>query len=327
MADKRFFDLKGPFTLGELAEHTGSTLSDEGAKDKQVSDVASLDNATGDQVSFLDNKKYLSQFKETKAAACFVHPKITIHAPKGVTCLVSANPYKAYALAAQMFYPETMDCEDIHSSAVIGDNVQLGKNCKIGANAVIGNGVIIGDYCDIGANATLSHCILGNNVAIYPGAQIGQRGFGFAIDPATGFTTVPQLGRVIIEDNVEIGANATVDRGSGPDTVIGRGTRIDNLVQIGHNAKTGEYCVMVAQSGISGSTELGNFVMVGGQSGFAGHLKIGDGVQVGAQSGIMRDIPAGSKVMGTPTVPMRQYMKQVALLAKMATQTKKEGTT
>ncbi len=327
MADKRFFDLKGPFTLGELAEHTGSTLSDESAKDRQASDVASLDNATSDQVSFLDNKKYLSQFKETKAGACFVHPKIAPHAPKSVICLTSTNPYKAYALAAQMFYPETMDCEDIHASAVIGDNVQLGKNCKVGANAVIGDGVIIGDYCDIGANSTLSHCILGNNVAIYPGAQIGQRGFGFAIDPATGFTTVPQLGRVIIEDDVEVGANSTIDRGAGPDTVIGRGTRIDNLVQIGHNVKIGECCVMVAQSGIAGSTELGNFVMVGGQAAFAGHLKVGDGVQVGAQSGIMRDIPAGSKVMGSPSVPSRQYMKQVALLAKMATQTKKEGTT
>jgi UDP-3-O-[3-hydroxymyristoyl] glucosamine N-acyltransferase len=152
---------------------------------------------------------------------------------------------------------------------------------------------------------------------------VGRPGFGFAIDPA-GFVSVPQLGRVVIEDGVEIGANTTIDRGAGPDTVIGAGTRIDNLVQIGHNVQIGRNCIIVSQTGISGSTKFGDFVMAGGQSGFAGHLTVGNGAKIAAQSGIMRDIPAGAEVMGYPATDLKQFMRQVATLSRLSVRKKGE---
>lgn len=334
MADPRFFKVAGPFTLGRLAEITGSQLSDESAASREVSDVAALQDADGMKLSFLDNRKYLPAFKTTKAGACIVKPDFAAQAPAGVVCLINKNPYKAYALAAQAFYPEPAVQDfrapsavidpsavigkgcSIEHYAVIGKNVKIGNGCRIQSHAVICDGVEIGDGCDIGAHAYLTHCLIAQKVRLHPGVCIGRPGFGFAIDPA-GFVSVPQLGRVIIEAGVEIGANTTIDRGAGPDTVIGAGSRIDNLVQLGHNVKTGKMCVIVAQTGISGSTQLGDGVITGGQAGLAGHLKIGSGTRIAAQSGIMRDIEPGSEVMGSPAVPLRQYMRQVALLSKM----------
>jgi len=341
MADKRFFTVAGPFTLGQLAEMTGSELSDPAAAGKSVSDVAALQEANGSQVTFLDNRKYLDYFRHTHAAACFVKPDFASQAPQGTVALINKNPYKAYALAAQAFYPAEKFREYTAASAVvdpsadigadcliehgviIGRNVKIGARCRIEAHAVIRDGVEIGDDTHIGPNTFITHAIIGKRVRLYPGVCVGRAGFGFAIDPA-GYISVPQLGRVLIEDDVEIGANSTIDRGAGPDTVIGRGSRIDNLVQIGHNVKIGRQCVIVAQTGISGSTQLGDFVMTGGQSGFAGHLKIGAGARIAAQSGIMRDVPAGEEVMGSPAVPLRQFMRQTALVGRMGT---KKGNT
>lgn len=322
-------------TLGQLAELSGATLSDESAAARQVVDVAPLSDATAEHLSFLDNKKYVEHFKKTKAGACFIRPDMAEHAPAGLICLVTKNPYRAYALAAQAFYPQPKtaafvapsavvdasakigaDCFIGHG-AVIGANVEIGARCRIDARAVIENGVKIGDDCAVGANVYLTHTIIGNKVTIFPGAVIGRPGFGFAMD-AAGFVSVPQLGRVVIEDGVEIGANATIDRGAGPDTVIGQGTRIDNLVQIGHNVQLGRNCVIVAQTGISGSTRLGDFVMTGGQAGLAGHLSIGAGAKIAAQSGIMRDVQAGAELMGSPAVPIKQFMRQVAIMSKMS---------
>lgn len=335
MADKRFFTVKGPFTLGQLAEMTGAELSDPASAGKTVVDVAPLQEANETQVTFFDNRKYIDYFRGTKAAACFARPEFAAQAPAETVCLKSGNPYKAYALAAQAFYPAQERGEyvaptafvdpsahigrgcTIEHNACIGANVKIGDNCRIQANAVIREGVEIGDDSDIGPNACISHALIGKKAKVHPGAVIGRQGFGFAIDPK-GYVSVPQLGRVIIEDDVEIGANTTIDRGAGPDTVIGQGTRIDNLVQIGHNVRIGRYCVIVAQTGISGSTHFGDFVMTGGQSGFAGHIKVGSGAKVAAQSGIMRDIPAGEEVMGSPAVPIRQFMRQTALMSKMA---------
>ncbi len=343
MADPRFFRRSGPFTLAQLAGLTECVLSDPSRGDRQVSDVAALGEAGEGQVSFFDNRKYLTEFEKTKAGACFVRPEFADRAPEGTVCLVSKNPYLAYARAAQAFYPDEKrtsgfchatavvdptatlgrDCL-VEAGVVIGRNVKIGDHCRILANAVIEEGVEVGPDSEVGANAVLSHCIVGARVKIYPGACIGQSGFGFAMGPA-GFVTVPQLGRVIIEDDVEVGANTTIDRGAGPDTVIGRGTRIDNLVQIGHNVKVGRNCVIVAQTGISGSTKLEDFVMTGGQSGFAGHLTIGAGVRVAAQSGVMRDIPPKAEYMGSPAVPIKQYMRQVAKLSQIAQLRKKAG--
>lgn len=336
MADPRFFTKAGPFTLGELAQLTGSTLSDPSLAGRALLDVAPLQDAGPDHLSFLDNKKYVSFFKETRAGGCFVRPELAGDAPAGTVCLLHKNPYKAYALAAQAFYPAPAaqafvspaavvdasavigaDCHIGHG-AVIGKGVKIGARSRIGALCVIEDGVEIGADCDIGARVYLTHAVIGNKVRIYPGAVIGRAGFGFAIDMPNGFVSVPQLGRVVVGDDVEIGANTTIDRGAGPDTVIGQGTRIDNLVQIGHNVQIGRFCVIVSQTGISGSTQLGDGVMTGGQSGFAGHLKIGAGAKIAAQSGIMRDIPQGGEVMGSPAVPIRQFMRQTAIWSRIS---------
>lgn len=333
MADKRFFKLAGPFTIGELAAMTGAEISAPVAADKVISDVASLQDAGADQVSFFDNKKYIDSFKATKAGAVFARPEVAAAAPEGTVCLISKNPYKAYAVAAQAFYPApkaesfmapsavvdpsaSIGAETfIGANAVIGRDVTIGQRCRIHANAVIEAGVVIGDDTEIYSNVYVTHALIGSRVKIYPGAVIGRPGFGFAIDMA-GFLSVPQLGRVVIEDDVEIGANSTIDRGAGPDTHIGRGTRIDNLVQVGHNVKIGRNCIIVSQTGISGSTEIGDFVMIGGQAGLAGHLKVGAGAKIAAQSGIMRDIDPQDEVMGSPAVPIKQFMRQTAFLSR-----------
>ncbi|MBT6441615.1 MAG: UDP-3-O-(3-hydroxymyristoyl)glucosamine N-acyltransferase [Alphaproteobacteria bacterium] len=335
MADPRFFSVAGPFTLAELADRVSARLADPTTAEQSVEDVAPLHEAGPSSISFLDNRKYISAFRETHAGACIVHPSLADRAPTGTSLLLSDNPYKSYALTAQAFYPvdvpepaiapsaivdETAELGSgcrIEAGAVVGAHVKLGKRCLIEPNVVIGRAVELGDDCTIGSCATLSHCLIGDRVRIYPGARIGQDGFGFA-PAATGHTKVPQLGRVIIRDDCEIGANTCIDRGSGPDTVIGKGTWLDNLVQIGHNAKTGAGCVMAGQSGISGSTEIGDFVQLGGQSGLAGHLHIGDGVRIAAQSGVIKDVSSGTSYGGTPAVPIRDWHRQSTILAHLA---------
>jgi UDP-3-O-[3-hydroxymyristoyl] glucosamine N-acyltransferase len=230
--------------------------------------------------------------------------------------LVSPHPYKSYALAAQYFYPFEKPDPLVSPHAVVGEGVKIGAGTSIEAGVVIGKNVEIGEDCHIGANAVISHAVIGDNVRIYPGVCIGQDGFGFAIDPA-GHVKVPQLGRVIIGDSVEIGANTTIDRGAGPDTEIGSGTWLDNLVQIGHNVKMGRGCVMVAQSGISGSTVLEDYVVIAGQVGIAGHLRIGMGAQIAAKSGLMKDVAPRSEMMGYPAVPIKQFMRQIATLNRL----------
>ena len=314
MADPKFFEKSGSFTVSEIAEIAGAeTPSGDAAL--SIDDVASLDQAGPSNVSFLDNVKYKEALTKTKAGACLVHPDQAKLVPEGVIPLVSSSPYKSYALVAQAFYPQKAE-GSIHETAVIAKGVEIGDGTVIEAGVVIGENCKIGQNCHIGANAVISHAMIGDHVRIYRGAAIGQDGFGFAIDPQ-GHVKVPQLGRVVIEDHVEIGANTTIDRGAGPDTVIGQGTWIDNLVQIGHNVKIGRGCILVSQVGISGSTVIEDFVAIGGQVGIAGHLTIGKAARIAAKSGIMRDIPAGEEHMGYPAVPIKQFMKQTALLKRL----------
>ncbi len=272
MADPRFFERAGPFTLGDLAQQCGATLAESSSADRPMADVAPLSSAGADDLSFLDNRKYLPVLADSAAGACILAPDLSTRAPAGMAILLSPYPYKSYALAAQAFYPEarvepgiavSAVIDDtarvgegclVEAGAVIGPRAEIGAGCRVGPNAVIGEAVVVGDDTVIGANASLSHCVIGSRVVIYPGARIGQPGFGFAIDPK-GHVKVPQLGRVVVEDDVEIGANATVDRGAGPDTVIGAGAMIDNLVQIGHNVRIGRGCVIAAQVGMSGSVQ------------------------------------------------------------------------
>lgn len=334
MADERFYQKSGPYTLQDLAVYCGATLG-EGADPKlMIRDVAPLHKATQGHISCFHNPKYLDQYQQTKASACLVSPDQVKHAPPGVVLLISPQPYRAYGQITALFYPPLKKDTGISPQAAVHSSAKIGKNCHIAPFAVIEEHVVIGDCCQIGAHTvikrgvelgeechvaphvTISHALIGKRVVIKSGARIGQKGFGFHMDEA-GHLDIPQLGRVIIGNDVEIGANTTIDRGAEPDTIIGCGTRIDNLVQIAHNVQIGENCVIVAQVGIAGSTNLGRFVVAAGQVGIAGHLTIGDGVRIAAQSGVMRDIPKGSTVAGSPAVPVRDWHRQTVALTKL----------
>jgi UDP-3-O-[3-hydroxymyristoyl] glucosamine N-acyltransferase len=335
MADPRFFAKAGPLSLADLAAATGATLGLGADPMRRLDDVAPLDAAGPTDLSFFDNPKYLESFQVSRAGACIVAERHAGRAPAGMHLLLAAEPYKAYALAAQAFYPRPVPAAEIHPAAVVDPSAtlgpgctvgpgavieagaRLGARCAIGPNAVIGRNVELGDDVQVGPCASLSHCLVGSRVTLHAGVRIGQDGFGFAPDPR-GHVKVPQLGRVRIGNDVEIGANTTIDRGSGPDTVVGDGTWIDNLVQIGHNVVLGRGCILAGQVGISGSTHVGDFCALGGQVGLAGHLKIGMGVQIGAKSGVMNDIPAGETWFGIPAAPIKQYFRRHATLTRLS---------
>ena len=330
MADPRFFEIASPLSLGRIAEIASAELSAGCDPELRITDVAPLDRAGPDHVSFLNNKRYLPSLAESQAGACIIETAMASRAPPGMALLVTSSPYKAYALVAQAFHPKRAARARIHPTAlvdptaelgesvslgaycVVGARAKIGAGCRIGAQVVIEDGVEIGAATEIGAGASLSHCLVGGKCQIHAGVRIGNRGFGFALDP-DGYVDVPQLGRVIIGDEVEIGANATIDRGAGPDTVIGDGARIDNLVQIGHNVQLGRGCVLVAQSGVAGSAKLEDHVMIGAQGGVAGHLTMGKGSSLAAKSGLMRNVPPGVSVCGLPAIPIRDFFRLVTL--------------
>ena len=334
MVDPRFFRVSAPISLTRLANEAEAEIIN-GTNDQYFENVAPLLDAGPKDVSFLDNKKYVRQFRQTRAGACVIKSTMIKHAPQNTALLVTENPYLGYARVAQLFYPLKNQLSQapidilvspnanigenvsVDSGVIIQDRCEIGDSCHIGANTVIGEGCRIGAGSSIGANVTISHSILGTRVSIFPGARIGQGGFGFAIS-TTGAVKVPQLGRVIIEDDVEIGANTTIDRGAAPDTVIGAGTMIDNLVQIAHNVQIGKRCVIAAQVGISGSTKIGDGVVIGGQAGFAGHIKIGHGTKVAAKSGVFRNIDAGSIIGGFPAKPQRQWLREQVSIKRIA---------
>jgi len=334
LGDPRFFERAGPFTLAQVAAAAGAQAP-EAVAGTVFTGVAPLQAARPDQVSFLHNRKYLPELDQTAAGAVILTPDWAPRVPPGTVALSVADPHAGWARVATLFHPLRVARPGRHGSAiihptaridgtaeigplaVIGQGVVIGPRCRIGAGAVIAGGVEMGADCRIGPLASLTHALLGNRVYVYPGARIGQEGFGFAITPQ-GFLTVPQLGRVILEDDVEIGANSTVDRGAALDTVIGAGSRLDNLVQIGHNTRLGKCCVVVAQAGISGSTVLEDFVQIGAQAGLTGHLRIGAKARIGAQAGVMSDVDAGADVVGSPAMPVREFFRNVAVLRRLA---------
>lgn len=338
--DKRFFRKNGPFTLAQIYEAMGDAAADtpplaEDQASRLFEGVAPLHTAGPDDISFLDNRRYLPLLAGSRAGAVVMGPGFADQCPPQILALLSGAPYLAWSRIARLFYPPTPSREKRHPAAFVSDQARIGRHVEIGAFAVIESGAVIGDGCVIGSHAvlgagvrlgrqcrigthvSLTHCLLGDGVVIYPGARIGQDGFGFAVGPES-FETIPQLGRVILEDGVEVGANSTIDRGSMRDTVIGAGTRIDNLVQIGHNARLGRCCIIVAQAGISGSTELEDFVTVAAQAGLVGHIHIGKKARIGAQCGVMSDIEAGADVIGSPALPLREYFRNVATLRKLS---------
>jgi UDP-3-O-[3-hydroxymyristoyl] glucosamine N-acyltransferase len=335
-----FFERAGPFALGTVAEAAHAKPAGGTDLRTAIKDVRPLDNAGPGDLSFLDNPKYLSLFARTAASACLVAPKFADQAPAGTACLITPEPYRAFARALLLFYPDAVKPKaaltdggdgpaSVHPSAalepgtivepgaVIAPEARIGRGTTIAAGSVIGFRVHVGRDCYIGPNASITHALVGNQVTIHAGVAIGQDGFGFAMGK-NGHLKVPQIGRVIIQDGVEIGANTTIDRGALRDTVIGEGTKIDNLVQIGHNVVIGRHCVIVAQTGISGSAELGDFVVLGGQVGVVGHVKIGAGAQIAASSNVRGDVPPGVRWGGTPAKPVRLWFRELTLLQKLA---------
>jgi UDP-3-O-[3-hydroxymyristoyl] glucosamine N-acyltransferase len=329
--DPRFFLRAGPHTLAAVVDAAGGEAP---PRRLMLHRIAPLATATEEDVTFcLNSRKNLAALQATKAAAVIVHPEMQDKVPETAVAIVAADPLVAWAKVAALFHPLPPIKPGIHPSAivapsaridpttevgplaVIGENAVIGARGRIGPLAVIGDGVVLGREVRIGQHASVTHALVGDRVYIYPGARIGQDGFGFAITPE-GFHTVPQLGRVIIGNDVEIGANVTIDRGAIEDTVIGDGTRIDNLVQIGHNVHIGRACVIVSQAGISGSTVLEDQVMVAGQAGLIGHLRIGAGARIGAQAGIMADVPARTEVIGSPAQPVKAFFKEVAAIRR-----------
>jgi UDP-3-O-[3-hydroxymyristoyl] glucosamine N-acyltransferase len=331
VGDPRFFRRAGPHSLAAVVD---AAEADAPPRRLMLHRIAPLASATPEDVSFcLNQRKLLPTLGATKAGAVIVHPDMSAGVPDTAVAIVASDPLVAWAKVAALFHPVSPPTPGIHPSAVvassarvhpsaevgpltvIGENAVIGPRGRIGALVVIGDGVVIGRDVRIGPQASLSHAIIGDRVYIYPGVRIGQEGFGFAIT-SEGFQTIPQLGRVLIEDDVEIGANTTVDRGTLEDTVIGAGTRIDNLVQIAHNVHIGRACVIVAQVGISGSTVLEDQVVLAGQVGVAGHLRIGTGSRIGAKSGIMSDVTPRSELLGIPAQPARQFFREIATIRR-----------
>ncbi len=305
----------------------------DGPSDVTITGVAPLADAADGQLSFLANPKYAPQLEATRASAVLVGNDIAGASPNWIRV---DNPYFAMSRVVARFFDQKPMPRGISAHASIASSAKLGRNVAIGAFASIGEQVVIGDNVTIFPNVTIEagvtiadDCLIYPQVSIYHGCRIGKRcivhsgvvigsdGYGFATAGGK-HHKIPQIGIVRIEDDVEIGAGTTIDRAALGETVIGEGTKIDNLVQIGHNVKIGKHCFLVAQVGIAGSTELGDYVAVAGQSGFAGHLKIGHRVQVAAKSAVLEDVPDDAKVMGIPAVPFREFARREAALRRAA---------
>ena len=341
MADPRFYDNRGPLTLGELCDGAGLAVPQDADRASRIFDVAGLTQAGGQHISFFSGVRAREALASTKAGWCLIGKDELRSPPKGTAALRVDSPAEAFAAVARLFYPEyelivRAQDERIHPTARIGDGVvlapgvvvgpgvEIGRGTRIGANTVIGRGVAVGRNCEVGSNAGISFAYVGDNVVVQSGAQIGGSGFGFSSD-ARGHKKIPQLGRVIIQDGVEVGANTTIDRGALADTVIGEGTKIDNLVQVGHNVRIGRQCIIVAHVGISGSVTIGDCAVLGGKVGVADHVTIGDGARIAGMAGVMWNLEGGREYCGIPARPAREFFREVATLAKLAKSRNKSG--
>ncbi|MBB6259637.1 UDP-3-O-[3-hydroxymyristoyl] glucosamine N-acyltransferase [Paenochrobactrum gallinarii] len=346
MADPVFFPLDRPVTIADAVELTGAKLHNTQLASRFFVRLTSIDSATADAVVFAEGRKNAPQLKDLNAAGVFCTEDMVADVPAGVAALVTRHPHRAFAQLGRKLFPASAFPEpwmgeagisayaNIHPTAIIEDGATVEAGAAIGKGVTIGSGTricanaVIGANCQIGRNSyiaphvSVQHSFIGNHVMLHPGVRVGQDGFGYLPGPA-GLEKVPQLGRVIIQDHVEVGANTTIDRGALSDTIIGEGTKIDNLVQIAHNVKIGRYCIVAAHSGISGSVTIGDMTMLGGRVGLADHLTIGSNVQIAAASGVMRDIPDGEKWGGFPARPIKQWFREVATLRSFG-QPKKE---
>jgi UDP-3-O-[3-hydroxymyristoyl] glucosamine N-acyltransferase len=341
MSEPLFFKASTALTVGEIATLTGAEPHPDADLGRRISNVAPLDRAAPGDLAFFDNAKYAGDLATTRAGACLVAARFEKDVPSRVAILRAREPYRAFVAVARALFPTALRPSSlfapeglvapgatVHASArleagvsidpgvVIGAGAEIGAATVIAANAVIGPGVRIGRNCAVGAGASIMHALIGDRVIIHPGCRIGQDGFGF-LAHKNGPIKIPQTRRVIIQDAVEIGANTTIDRGASRDTVIGEGTKIDNLVQIGHNCSIGRHCFIVSQTGISGSVEIGDYAMLGGQVGVADHLSIGARAALLARSGVMTDVPAGVRWGGFPARPFREWLRAETILGRL----------
>ncbi len=321
-------------TADDIAAIVGGTVSGNG--NVVVNGVAPLDRATQQELSFCASERYAAWFLETKAAAVVVSPSIALRPTKAQVLIVVNNPVDAMVMLLSRFHPGERRALGVHPSAIVADSANVGEGVTIEPFAVVGEGAVIGDGCWIGAGAVVGeYCTLssdvrihasahlyprvqiGNRVVVHSGARIGREGFGFAPSP-TGARRVPHIGRCVLSDDVEVGANSCIDRGSVDDTIIGAGTKIDNLVHIAHNVRIGRMCFIAAQTGIAGSSRVGDGVQMGGQVGVSGHINIGDRVSLAAQTGVIGDVPSGETWSGYPARPHREQLRAQASVHRLA---------
>jgi len=335
VANPRFFTRTGPHKLSALAEAAACRPP---AHEAMVAGLACLSLAEPDEITFVSGRRNLAALAKTRAGAILVPADLLESVPQSTIPLVTTDPIAGWATIAALFHPMPTVHPGTHPSAVISptaridptaeigpfvvieNEAEIGPGCKIGPGAVIGAGVVMGPDCRIGPHVSISHAILGARIYIYPGARIGQEGFGFSITPR-GFQSKPQLGCVIIGDDVEVGANTTIDRGALTDTVIGAGTRLDNQVQVGHGVRIGRHCAIAGMVGFSGSVELGDFVEVGGQACFVEHVRVGPKSQISAQALVISDLEPGATVFGSPARNAHDAFRELATLKKLARRT------
>jgi UDP-3-O-[3-hydroxymyristoyl] glucosamine N-acyltransferase len=348
MAEPVFFAPSRAYTAGEIASLTGTKLADDKFSATEIHGVAPVQDGGDGMLVFVDGKRHSSLPRGLHAAALICNQEIAGQAPPGVAVLVSGKPVYTFAAATRVLYPTAARPGPItgekgislaahvapdalvepgaiiEPGAVVGPGAEIGAGTVIAPNAVVGPNCRVGRNCYVGPGANVLAALIGDRVIIHGGVRIGQDGFGYVPGP-TGPEKIPQLGRVIIQDNVEIGANTTIDRGAMSDTVIGEGTKIDNLVQVGHNVKIGRGCIVAALCGLAGSVTLGDFVMLGGRVGVSDHVTLGTGAQLAASSGVMDNVPAGGIWAGTPAVPIREFFRQIAGLRKLSNSRPRKG--
>ncbi|HXZ21901.1 MAG TPA: UDP-3-O-(3-hydroxymyristoyl)glucosamine N-acyltransferase [Pseudolabrys sp.] len=336
-------------TLNELAALTGATLVQPAPHSRRITNIGPLDRAAPCDLTFLESRKFSLAATATHAGACLTTAALAQELPSRVAVLTVREPYRAFVAAAREMFPQALrpasmcqpgDFSDAHvdpsariendvtiePGAVIAPGVEIGSSSVIAANATIGPGVRIGRNCSIGAGTAMSNALVGDKVIIHPGCKIGQDGFGFVMG-ASEYVKIPQVGRVIIQDDVEIGAGTTIDRGAVRDTIIGEGTKIDNLVQVGHNVSIGRHCVLVAQCGIAGSSTIGDYVILGARVGVSNNVTIGEGAQLAAMANAHADIPPGGRYGGTPAKPVKQWFREMKVLARLARENGSESPT